>query len=314
MQLVYKAINKVLLFFFVMFLSIYSATAKEKQADKILKVGGATIEVYFAEGVAAQGYRLNKQQVINWIERSAKAVSHYYQKFPVKNLTMLIDDGAGQRVNGTAYHGETPFIRININQSFDENTLSNDWVMVHEMVHLSFPPVNRRHSWLLEGLATYVEPIVRVRAGMLNEEQGWKWLIKGTPQGLPEAGNKGLDNTATWGQKYWGGAIFFLVADIRIHQQTNNKFGIEHALRAIQKSGGSMQLETNWQVSKALESGDKATGTKVLMTLYNEMRDKPVMTDLNKIWRKLGVSLKGTQIIYNNKAEQVNLRNSIYKQ
>ncbi|MGK0272880.1 MAG: hypothetical protein ACI88H_003556 [Cocleimonas sp.] len=139
-------------------------------------------------------------------------------------------------------------------------------------------------------------------------------MIKGTPQGLPESGNQGLDNTPTWGQRYWGGAIFFLVADIRIHQQSNNKFGIEHALRAIQREGGSMQLEENWEVVKALSIGDKATGTNILVTLYNKMKDKAVMTDLNAIWKDLGVSYQNKKISYDDTAKSVDLRQSLMNQ
>jgi predicted metalloprotease with PDZ domain len=190
--------------------------------------------------------------------------------------------------------------------------LFDDWVMVHEMVHLSFPPVKRRHYWLLEGLANYVEPIVHVRAGIMKEESAWRWLINGTPQGLSKAGGQGLDNTPSWGRKYWGGALFFVLADITIHKQTNNEFVIEHALRAIQAAGGSMQLENDWAVSRALAIGDKATGTKILMTLYEQMKDKPVMTDLAAIWRELGVSLIGTSIIYNDAAPLATIRRSIY--
>lgn len=287
-------------------------TTSALAADKTLHIGGAKIEIDFTPGVAEHAYKLNRQQVIAWIERSANAVTQYFKRFPVKTLNMSITDGARDRVNGVAYHGSEPLVVINIRPSFDETTLAKDWVMVHEMVHLSFPPVHRRHLWLLEGLATYVEPITRVRAGLLTEDKAWEWLIKGTPQGLPEAGNKGLDNTPTWGQRYWGGAIFFLVADRRIHQQTNNKFGIEHALRAIQHDGGSMQLEHNWEVLEALSIGDQATGTKVLVNLYKEMRDKAVMTDLDSIWKSLGVSLEGNKIIYDDTAVEAELRRSIF--
>lgn len=281
---------------------------------KTFTIGGAEIDVYFDPGVAEGNYKLNKDQILTWIETSAKAVTTYFHRFPVKNLSLTIKDGARNRVDGSAYHGKQPFIIINLRESFDEKTLANDWVMVHEMVHLAFPPVKRRHHWLLEGLATYVEPIVRVRAGLLKEDKAWEWLIKGTPQGLPKAGNKGLDNTPTWGQRYWGGAIFFLVADMRIHQQTNNKLGIEHALLEIQRKGGSMQLDENWEVRKALSIGDKATGTNVLVTLYDEMRDKAVMTDLPAIWKELGVSWDGSKITYDETANSIKLRNSIYKQ
>ena len=296
----------------VLFLGGISNASAKTLPDKLLKIGGAEIEVFFAPGVADEAYAASQEEIIEWIERSAKAVVDYFHVFPVKNLNIRITDGAGARVGGTSYPGATPFITISINQAMTKEFLFDDWVMVHEMVHLSFPPLKRRHYWLLEGLATYVEPIVRVRAGIMKEDNAWRWLINGTPQGLPKAGDKGLDNTPTWGRKYWGGAVFFFLADIAIHKQTNNKFGIEHALRAIQAAGGSMQLEMDWEVSKALAIGDKATGTKVLMTLYKQMKDKPVITDLAVIWKELGVSLKGTEVVYNNAALSAKIRKSIY--
>ena len=321
MRLFYKAKNlspvKTFAFYctaiiFLLFFTGINNVSAKTQPDKHLKIGASEIEVFFAPGVGGEGYAASQQEILEWIDRSAKAVVDYFHGFPVKNLSISINDGAGARVDGTSYHGENPLITISINRGMTAEFLFDDWVMVHEMVHLSFPPVNRRHNWLLEGLATYVEPIVRVRAGIMKEENAWSWLIKGTPQGLPKAGDKGLDNTPTWGRKYWGGAVFFVLADIEIHKQTNNKFGIEHALRAIQAAGGSMQLENNWEVRKALAIADKATGTKILMTLYEQMKDKPVMTDLATIWRELGVSLKDTNIIYNDAAPLAAIRRSIY--
>lgn len=305
-----KLIIGLVSFFCMLTLAPLSAIA----ADKTFNLGGGKIDVSFTDGVAQQNYKLTRNEVLAWIETSASAVAKYFKRFPVKNLNLSIAGGASGRINGVAYNGSQPLIIINLQAAFDQHILSRDWVLVHEMVHLSFPPVHRRHQWLLEGLATYVEPIVRVRAGLLSEDDAWKWLIKGTPKGLPESGNRGLDFTPTWGQRYWGGAIFFLVADIKIHQQTNNKLGIEHALREIQRKGGSMQLEHNWEVIKALSIGDQATGTSVLVDLYNEMKDKPVMTNLEAIWDNLGVKLQGNKIIYNEDAKSAELRRSMMQE
>ena len=49
---------------------------------------------------------------------------------------------------------------------------------------------------------------------------------------------------------------------------------------------------------QSVKIGDQATGTKVLMPLYNQMKNKPVATDLNAIWKRLGVSFQGTRIIF----------------
>src|SRR5260370_11557077 len=90
-----------------------------------------------------------------------------------------------------------------------------------------------------EGIDTYVEPIVRAYVGRLTCEQVWGDMVRDMPQGLPEAGDQGLDNTRTWGRTYWGGAIFCLLADIGIRKHTGNAKGLQDALRAINRAGGT---------------------------------------------------------------------------
>ena len=43
-------------------------------------------------------------------------------------------------------------------------------------------------------------------------------MVRDMPKGLPQAGDEGLDNTDTWGRKYWGGAMFCLFADVEIRK------------------------------------------------------------------------------------------------
>ena len=45
----------------------------------------------------------------------------------------------------------------------------------------------------------------------------------------------------------------------------------------------------DWPLDKALEAGDKATGTTVLETLYGKMKDNPYPVDLPEIWQQLGI-------------------------
>ena len=91
--------------------------------------------------------------------------------------------------------------------------------MVHEMVHTALPDMDERYGWLSEGLAVYVEPIARVQAGDLTAEEIWQAMMRDMPKGLPQTGDQGLDNTDTWGRKYWGGAMFCLFADIEIRKR-----------------------------------------------------------------------------------------------
>jgi len=115
----------------------------------------------------------------------------------------------------------------------------------------------------------------------------WHDVMRDMWQGEPESGDRGLDNTHTWGRTYWGGAMFCLVADVRIRQQTHNQRGLQDALRGILNAGGN--ITQDWDIDKALSAGDKATGTTVLMDLYREMRDQPDAVDLTKLWQELGI-------------------------
>jgi predicted metalloprotease with PDZ domain len=181
--------------------------------------------------------------------------------------------------------------------------------MTHEMVHLAFPSVAESHHWIEEGIATYVEPIARARAGNLSEEKVWGDLVDGLPQGLPKAGDRGLDFTPTWGRTYWGGALFCLLADVEIRKRTQNARGLEDALRAILDSGGT--IASDWQLTKALHMGDDATGVDVLSKLYEKMKAEPVTVDLQTLWQQLGVKQEAGRIYFDDSAPLAKIRRAI---
>ena len=130
------------------------------------------------------------------------------------------------------------------------------------------------------------------------------------PKGLPKAGDQGLDFTPTWGRRYWGGALFCLLADIEIRQKTNNRFSLQDAMRGILEAGHSMNRESNIQI--LLKQGDQATGQDVLMGLYQQMKAKPVVTNLPELWQSLGVSLINGKIKYDNDAPFADLRSQLF--
>ncbi len=109
--------------------------------------------------------------------------------------------------------------------------------------------------WLEEGIATYVEPIARSQAGQLRPERVWADMLGGMGHGEPEAFDRGLDRTHTWGRTYWGGALFCLVADVEIRRQTNNTYGLQDALRAIVGAGGT--IDKNWPLTRVLRVGTR---------------------------------------------------------
>jgi len=128
--------------------------------------------------------------------------------------------------------------------------------MTHELTHMAFPSLPDEQHWMEEGLATYIEPIARVQAGELEAKQVWWDMMNGMPKGEPAPGDQGMDRTHTWGRTYWAVRLFCLVADVNIRRQTNNKKGLQDALRAIVAAGGT--IDNDWPLMQALQVGDKS--------------------------------------------------------
>jgi hypothetical protein len=196
-----------------------------------------------------------------------------------------------------------------VGRSATEADLARDWVLTHEMIHTGFPNMPRTQRWLEEGIATYVEPIARARAGTLSDEEVWKGLVDGLPKGMPRPGDPGLDEARTWGSTYWGGALFCLLADLQIRERTGNRRSLDDALRGINAGGGSIAVR--WPLRRALDAGDRATGTRVLRDLYGKMGEAPMRVDLDDLWRRLGVVADGRDVRFDDRAPLAAVRRSI---
>ncbi|NCF36396.1 MAG: hypothetical protein GWP56_08425 [Gammaproteobacteria bacterium] len=256
--------------------------------------------------------REKRDILLDWVVYSAKAVLHYYGRFPVRSvhIDLLVTDGPAVRF-GRAFGGEAPMIRINVGEDINPEMLRRDWVLVHEMVHLAMADVPQQHAWLLEGLATYVESIARAQHGQLTEDQIWRYFIERMPQGLPKDGDRGLDNTPTWGRTYWGGAIFCMLADIEIRNLTDNRKSLREALRGVLDAGLSMHASST--AMEVFEAGDRATGVAVLVPLYLKMKADPHPVDLDTLWASLGVTLENQQVVYNDQAPMAHIRKRLLK-
>ena len=277
------------------------------EEPKPLKVGGGEIEIHFQEGPP---FDLSHEALVQWVRKAAEAVTAYYGQYPVPHVDIEITPDQGHGVHdGTAYPRHGGLIAVSVGRNTSQSELDEDWVMTHEMVHLAFPRLDESHKWLEEGLATYVEPIGRIQTGSLTPGRVWGDLVHGLPQGLPKAGDQGLDFTHTWGRTYWGGALFCLEADIEIRKRTQGQKGLVDALRAILQAGGN--IHEFWEIEPTLKIGDDAVGAPVLVEQYHRWRATPVTIDLEALWKQLGVEQQGRQIIFDDNAPMASVRREI---
>ncbi|HTZ99319.1 MAG TPA: hypothetical protein VMB02_03245 [Candidatus Aquilonibacter sp.] len=281
-------------------------TGAAGETTATIVTGQSLIDVVVENGP----FDISKDGLLDWIRSAAQSVTTYYGRFPQPHILIRITPVPGEGVrHGVTYPWKGGLITILVGAGATPADFQSDWEMTHEMVHLAFPSVADNHHWIEEGIATYVEPIARVRAHHFDVTEMWYELVRDLPQGLPAPGDRGLDNTHTWGRTYWGGALFCLLADVEIHRETQNKKGLDDALRGILNAGGNITVD--WDLQKALEAGDRATGVPVLANLYEKMKDSPYDVDLDALWKQLGVQRNGTSVVFDDSAPLAATRKAI---
>lgn len=129
------------------------AAAAADFAPATVQVGGGTISIRFTGQPA-----LSREALVGWVEMAAGVVTKYYGEFPVKGVTVNVRAAPSGRIrNGTTYSGR--LIRVDVGRATRQVDLDDDWLLVHEMFHLAFPDVDRRHHWMEEGLCVYLSTL-----------------------------------------------------------------------------------------------------------------------------------------------------------
>jgi hypothetical protein len=265
---------------------LVSATwaAGSQSATHTVEAGGARIEVQFDDGFEAALVR----DALTWVQRGADAVTRYLGRMPLAQFEILLRalPGAGVKA-GAAFPEPAPYLRLRLGVDTRNAQFADDWILVHEMLHLAVPQLARPQRWLHEGIATYAEGAARVLAGINPAARWWGELVRGLPQGQPQEGDRGLDRTPTWGRTYWGGTLFCLLADVQMRRASNTRQGLREALQGLLAAGGSYAVA--WPVERVLAAADAAVGQATLSQLYARMRHEPAPVDLDALWRELGV-------------------------
>ena len=237
-----------------------------------------------------------------WIGDAARAVRDHYGLTPIRRVQLVIIPGSGRGLGyARALGNGGATIVVPLGEHTLASELTGGWELIHELLHVAFPKLQRDQSWLEEGMATYVEPLLRARRGDLPVDEMFARLVQRMPLGLPVHGDGGLDGTHSWGRTYWGGAIFCLLADVTIRERTHGQRSLDDALRAILAQGGN--IAERWDVEQVVQVGDDATGVPVLRELYAKMGSAPVEVDLDGLWRRLGVVAKGQRVTFDEGAE-----------
>jgi len=253
---------------------------------------------------------LSEAEVVAWVRDSAGVLAAYAGGFPAARvLVSVLPQPGGRGVRfGRVMGGGGPAVIVLVGRDSTREDLYGAWVLVHELVHVGMPFVYDDAAWLMEGFATYVEPVARARAGWVTPEALWGEFVEGMPRGLDAFASGGLRNAGRGGI-YWGGGLLALLADIGYRQASGGGFGLEDCLRALAEAGGDSS--SRWSVAETAGRCDGAAGSPVLAGLVAERADRGRPFDLDGLWRELGVRRIEGGIAFDDAAPLAAIRRAI---
>lgn len=254
------------------------------------------LRVAILDGVSEGG----RAELFDWVERTAEALSNYWAGFTAPQALVALVPVSNKRGvgYGRTVSGGGATVMVEVGSDTDRRRLFGEWVLVHELIHTGMPYIRGRGTWLMEGAATYVEPIIRARAGWKTEEEVWREWVDNMPQGAPAFAN-GLAN-ASGRANYWGGATFMLLADIGLRRATRGARGLEDCLGGALWSGLGATQRTG--VADYAAACDAAIGTTVMSGLVDRYFNKAEAIDLAALWKELGVSVTAGRVTFDDAA------------
>lgn len=181
-----------------------------------------------------------------WLREVAQTTLAAYGHFPVASAQVVVVEIKSRSDSpvpwGQTTRGGGVAVELFVRRGASLAELRADWTAAHEFAHLFHPYLGNSGRWLAEGLASYYQNVLRARAGLVSEAYAWERLDAGFGRGRESAPGVSLAQISNGSRQrgagirggwpvmriYWGGAAFWLEADIALHQQRG--IGLEQVL------------------------------------------------------------------------------------
>lgn len=222
-----------------------------------------------------------RERLLAWLRRVGAAATSAFGRLPLPDVQVLVVPVGAQRgavVFGQSTRGEGNGLALFVDPSQDAPAFARDWVAIHELSHLFHPHLGARGAWLAEGLATYLQDILRARAGLLAPAQAWTGLADGYARGRRatardasttlEDASLAMERTHDYGRVYWSGAAYWLAVDLELRRA--GRPGIDDALRRF--AACCLPSAQPWTPQAFVERLDALAGTDVYAKRWREYR------------------------------------------
>jgi hypothetical protein len=229
--------------------------------------------------IARLGPRPPDDEVRRWLGRAMQATASVGDRFPRDQVHFVIvptPTDEKQVAFGMVRRGGGSSVLLLPSPNATVDQLEADWVAIHELSHLWLPALRPKDRWISEGIATYLQEVLRARCGLQSGEHAWTRLQEGFERGRrsgtgrPLASeSRDMNRTGAYHRVYWAGAAFALETDVRLRENSNGNMTLLHAISDGQRVWGTEARPVEASVLlRALEEASGASFIEGLGATY----------------------------------------------
>ena len=210
-----------------------------------------------------------------WLTTAIVAAGSVGDALPALRLHFVITPVAGSDRPvpfGMVRRGGGPSVLLLPSSTAPVEELEGDWVAIHELSHLWLPRLRDEDRWLSEGIATYLQEVLRARCGLQSADEAWARIHAGMSRGRRSGTNRTLSResremgrTGAYHRVYWSGTAFALEADIKLRQMSDGSMSLLDALALARQKRGD--IRRSMAADDLLAEIDEAAGSDFLVGL-----------------------------------------------
>jgi M61 glycyl aminopeptidase len=239
------------------------------------RVGEVELEAALLDGVRTMGREL----ATRWLRNAMHVATLSDGQFPRSRMSAIVMPGAASSEPvqfGMVARGGGASVLLIVSGDASERALLHDWVLPHELSHLLLPFVEREHSWISEGFATYYQEVLLARAGLITDSEALRRFASSLRSEAGRAGETSLvdesaqlELTRDYRKVYWGGAAYWLSLDVALRGQGISLDGL---LARVRQDDAARGL---WTARELVARLDSLAGSPLFSRGFEQAASQP---------------------------------------
>lgn len=227
-----------------------------------------------------------EEDIRRWLTRAVEVTASVGGRFPRDRLHFVIvsvDDPGAEVAFGMVRRGGGSSILLLPSVGVEVAQLEADWVAIHELSHLWLPRLYAEDRWLSDGIATYLQEVLRARCGLQSSGRAWRRIREGFERGRRSSSgrtladeSRSMNRTGAYQRVYWAGTAFALETDLRLRRRSDGESTLLTVLDEAQRNWAEEpSLVGASRVLAALEQSSGAEFIAALGERYAASYDFP---------------------------------------